>query len=108
EDASERKVVFSSQSFCVDESGQKSNARIKSLSPTPPPSTIPGVVECLQPAPPPPMLSRGMLDHESELQPEPAPKSWLGWFFGGSKTSSPTPTPPPYLCVVADGHRIDA
>jgi hypothetical protein len=108
EDASERRVVFSSQSFCVDESGQKSNARIKSLSPTPPPSTIPGVVECLQPAPRPPTLSRGKLDHESEPQPEPAPKSWLGWLFGGSKTSSLTPTPPPTLVVVADGTGIAA
>ena len=100
EDASERKVVFSSQSFCVDESGQKSNTRIKSLSPTPPPSAIPGVVERLQPALPPPTLSRGKLDHEQEPQPESAPKSWLGWFFGGSKTSSPAPTTPSTLAVV--------
>jgi hypothetical protein len=106
EDAGERKVVFSSQSFCVDESGQKSNARIKSLSPTPPPSTIPGVVECLQPALPPPTLSRGKLDPKPESQPEPAPKSWFGWFFGGSNTSSPTPTPPPTLVAVADGTGI--
>jgi hypothetical protein len=108
EDDDERKVVFSSHSFCVDESGQKSNARIKSLSPTPPPSTILGVIECLQPALPPPTLSRGKLDPEPVPQPEPAPKPWFGWFFGGSKTSSPTPTPPPTLVVVADGTGIAA
>jgi hypothetical protein len=108
EDASERKVVFSSHSFCVDESGQKSNSRIKSLSPTPPPSTIPGVVECLQPALPPATLSGGKPDPGPMPQPESAPKPWFGWFFGGGKTSSPTPTPPPTLVAVSDGAGIAA
>jgi hypothetical protein len=99
EDNSARKVVFSSQSLCVDECGQKSHSRIQSLSPTPPPSTVPGVVESLQPALPPPTLSRGI--QEPEPEPEPAPKSWFGWLFGSNKVSSPNLTPPTPLVVSA-------
>ena len=89
EDNSGRNVIFSSQSLCVDDDGQKSNAPIKSLSPTPPPSTIPGVVELLQPALPPPTLSRGILEPEPEpeLMPEPVQHSWFGWLWGGAKSS---------------------
>jgi hypothetical protein len=69
------------------------------LSPTPPPSAVPGVVESLQPALPPPTLSRGI--QEPEPEPEVAPKSWLGWLFGSNKVSSPNITPPIPLVVSA-------
>ena len=94
EDTSARKVVFSSQSLCVDESGHKSNSRIKSLSPTPLPSTIPGVAELLHLAPPPQTLGRGT--SEGQPEPEPASKSWFGWLFS-SKPSSTDPRPPSSL-----------
>jgi hypothetical protein len=99
EDNGTKKVAFSSQSLCVDETGQKSHSRIKSLSPTPPPSTGPGVTDALQPPRPPPTLSKGIAEPELEREPEPNPasKSWLGWLFASSKVASPappSPTPP--------------
>ena len=92
EDNSGRKVAFSLESHCVNEDGEKSNTRIKSLSPTPPPSTIPGVVELLQPALPPPTLSRGI--PEPEPEPEPAKVSWFGWLWSSSKVSFPNAAQP--------------
>jgi hypothetical protein len=112
EENSGRKVVFSKQSRCVDESGQTSNSRIKSLSPTPPPSSIPGVVDLLQPALPPPTLSRGI----PESEPEPAQSTWFGWLWGSSKPSvlilAPQPIPttenPARAVANVDGAGDDA
>ena len=110
EDNSGRKVVFSSQSLCVGEDGQKSNSRIKSLSPTPPPSNIPGVIDLLQPAFPPPTLSRGLseLEPEPKAKPEAAKNSWFGfgWLFGATSSSPPDPTPKPTTAVATAGTAI--
>ena len=97
----QRKVVFSSQSLCLDESGQESSLRIQSLSPTPPPSIIhPGVFELSQPASPSPSLTKA--------KENPTTSSWFGWLWGSAKPAAPTTEKKSAVAVAAtDGANDD-
>lgn len=109
EDNGAKRVAFSSQSLCVDETGQKSHSRIKSLSPTPPRSTVPGIIDALRPPLPPATLSKRI--PESETEPVPIAKPWFGWLFGGGSkvalADPPPPTPPVAVASCAGIASVD-
>ena len=103
-----KKVVFSPQCHGVDETGNESSLKLKSLSPTPPPS-IASEQECARPEAE-SVPARSVRSQREEPTPGSTPEvqsksSWLGWLWGSKPSSGTNPQSGPIPTV--DGGTDD-
>ena len=108
-DDSVKKVVFSPQCHGMDETGNESSLKLKSLSPTPP-CSVASEHECVRTEAGPLAAINVCSQRKEKPTPRNTPEiqlksSWLGWLWGSKSNPSAKPHPGPIPTV--DGGAVD-